>query len=129
MLCEQSQAAKTGELQPAGGTTHLFAGRQWQVVGVDFVGSFPKTKRGNKWILVLVYHFTRWQDGIVLPDATAPIVITALDKRVFSYWSVPEVMHTDQRAQFEFELMRDQCRLWGVTHRTSQETFNFMMLG
>lgn len=35
--------------------------------------------------------------------------------RVFSYWGVSEVIHTDQGVQFESDLMRYQCRLWGTT--------------
>lgn len=80
------------------------------------MGPPPEPKRGNKWILVLIDHFTRWLDGIALPDATAPTVIAALDEKVFLYWGVPEVMHTGQGAQLESDLMRYQCRLWGLTH-------------
>lgn len=29
---------------------------------------------------------------------------------------IPEVIHTDQEAQFESKLMKDQCRLLGVAH-------------
>ena len=39
----------------------------------------PETSRGNKWILVLVDHFTRWQEALAIPDATAPVVATTMD--------------------------------------------------
>ena len=80
----------------------------------------PTTPRGNKWILVLTDHFTRWQDAIALPDATAPVVATALDDQVFCYFGLPEQIHTDQGAQFESQLMKELCQLWHVdkTHTT-----------
>jgi len=78
------------------------------------VGPMPETHRGNKWILVLTDHFTRWQDALALPDATAPVVASALDERVFCYLGLPEQIHTDQGAQFESQLMAELCLLWNV---------------
>ena len=83
------------------GKQRLHAGRPWQKVAVDLVGPMPETARENRWILVLVKHFTRWQDALAIPDATAPVVAAALDERVFCYMGLPEQIHTDQRAQFE----------------------------
>ena len=57
----------------------MHAGRPWQKLAVDLVGSMPETSRGNKWILVLVDHFTRWQEALAIPDATAPVVATTMD--------------------------------------------------
>ena len=57
----------------------LFAGFPWQLVGVDLVGPFAVTSRGNKWILVLTDHFSIWQDVLPIQDATAETVAIALD--------------------------------------------------
>jgi len=32
----------------------------------------------------------------------------------FCYFSLPEQLHSDQRAQFQSQLLSDLCRLWGV---------------
>ena len=63
---------------------------------------------------MLTDHFTRWQDALALPDATAPTVATALDERVVCYFGLPEEIHTDQGAQFESELFTELCTLWQV---------------
>ena len=112
--CEVCQAAKSGGTHPAGGRQRLFAGRPWQKVAIDLVGPMPETNRGNKWILVLTDHFTRWNDALPLPDATAPVVASHLDERVFCYLGLPEQIHTDQGAQFESQLMAELCQLWKV---------------
>jgi transposase InsO family protein len=80
----------------------------------------PETPRKNKWILVATDHFTRWQDAIAIPDATAPVVASALDERIFCYFGLPEQLHTDQGAQFESQLLSELCVLWNVnkTHTT-----------
>ena len=92
----------------------MYTGRPWQKVAVDQVGPLHKTPRGNKWILVVSDHFSRWQDALPLPEATAPTVATALDERVFSYLGLPEQLHSDQGAQFESQLMTELCQSWRV---------------
>ena len=112
--CEVCQTAKHGGTRPAPGRRRMYAGRPWQRVAIDLVGPFPATTRGNRWILVRTDHFTRWQDALALPDATAPTVASCLDERVFSYLGLPEQIHSDQGAQFESILMEELCAIWKV---------------
>ena len=118
--CEQCQVAKHGGLHPSSGRRRLYAGRPWQQVAIDLVGPFPPTPRNNRWILVLSDHFTRWQDALPLPDATASTVAQVLEDRVFSYFGLPEQLHSDQGAQFESQLLSELCEKWGIkkTHTT-----------
>ena len=118
--CEVCQKAKSGGLQPTKGRQCMYVGRPWQKLAVDLVGPMPETRAGNRWILVITDHFTRWQDAIAVPDATAPVVATTLDQRVFCYFGLPEQLHSDQGAQFESQLMEELCALWRVekTHTT-----------
>ena len=92
----------------------MYAGRPWQKVAVDFVGPMPETRAGKRWIPVFMDYFTRWQDAIPIPDATAPVVAAALDQQVFCYLGLPEQLHLDQRAQFESHLMKELCSLWRI---------------
>jgi hypothetical protein len=93
--CEVCQVAKNGGVTGATGKRRLHAGRPWQKLAVDLVGPMSCTPRGNKWILVITDHFTRWQDALAIPDATAPVVAAALDERVFCYLGLPEQIHAD----------------------------------
>ena len=112
--CEICQMAKDGGTAQAKGTRRLYSGRPWQKLAVDLVGPMPKTERGNVWILVLTDHFTRWQDAMAIPDATAAAVAATLDERVFCYLGIPEELHSDQGAQFESALMEELCALWQI---------------
>ena len=118
--CEVCQVAKPGGNKPPGSRQRLYVGRPWQKVAIDLVGPMPKTRRGNQWILVLTDHFTRWQDALPLPDATAPTVATTLDERVFCYFGLPEQIHSVLGRQFQSQLMSELCALWQVqqTHTT-----------
>jgi len=112
--CEVCQASKHGRPTETTGRRQLYAGRPWQVVAVDLVGPMPLSARGNTWILVLTDHFTRWADALAIPDASTPTVARALDQNVFCYLGLPELIHTDQGAQFQSQLMGHLCRIWGV---------------
>ena len=93
--CEVCQKAKSGGLQPTKGQQRMYARRPWQKLAVDLVGPMPETGAGNRLILVITDHFTRWQDAIAVPDATAPVVATTLDQRIFCYFGLPEQLHSD----------------------------------
>lgn len=112
--CETCQLAKHSTTPTSNHRLRLYAGRPWQRVAVDLVGPMPETDRTNKWILVISDHFTRWMDGIALPDATTPVIAHALEERVFAYFGLPECIHSDRGSQFESELMAELCKLWGV---------------
>lgn len=94
------QMVKVGGIQETHGR-RLYAGRPWQRIAIDLVGPMPITPLGNRWILVFTDHFTRWQDALPLPDTSAPTVATTLEERVFCYFDIPEIIHSDQGAQFE----------------------------
>ena len=111
--CERCQQSKKNRSKSGSTQYHLYAGRPWQVLAVDLCGPFPKTPRGNTQILVMTDHFTRWCDAIPIPDGKADTVASVLDERVFSYFGVPEEIHSDQGRQFESQLFQELCTLWG----------------
>ena len=94
--CEPCQKGKNGGLLPSQDHRRMHTGRPWQQLALDLVGPLPTTDRGNQWILVLTDHFSRWQDALALPDATAPTVVTHLEERVFCYFGLSEQIYTDQ---------------------------------
>ena len=112
--CEICQAAKHSNQMTNHNRQRLQAGRPWQVLSVDIVGPFPPTPRGNTNILVLSDHFTRWRDALPIPNGSAEVVAEVLEERAFSYFGLPERIHTDQGAQFESKLMAELCALWGI---------------
>lgn len=60
-------------------------------------------------ILVLAGHFTRWYDAIPIPNGAAVTIARILDERIFSYYRIPEKIHSDQGRQFESDLFQEFC--------------------
>lgn len=86
-------------------------------VAMDIVGPFPLSSRGNKYILVVQDHFTKWTEAYALPDYTAKTVAQAFVYEFVSRFGAPLEVHTDQGRNFEAELFKEMCRLLG-SHKT-----------
>ena len=68
--------------------TEYQAGAPIERVHLDFLGSLPKTKYGNEYILMMVDQFTKWVECIPLPTQTAEVTARAAVK-LFSQGLVP----------------------------------------
>ena len=53
------------------------AGAPMERVHLDFLGSLPKTKYGNEYVLMMVDQFTKWVKCIPLPTQTAEVTARA----------------------------------------------------
>ena len=59
-------------------------GYRW---GVDFAGPLPTTKRRNKYVLVMIEHFTKWVELLALPNKTSDLTARALLEGVLErFW-------------------------------------------
>ena len=79
------------------------------------MGPLPVTSHGNKHILVVMDHFTKWCEAFATPDQKARTVAEILVNKVFSPFGPPAVLHSDQGAHFESNLMHDICTLMGIS--------------
>ena len=80
---------------------------------MDIVGPLPRTKSGNKYILVMCDYATRWPEAVALKAIDAETVAEEM-VRIFTRVGVPEEMLTDQGANFTSGLMKEVHRLLGV---------------
>lgn len=70
-------------------------GEPFERVIVDYVGPFPHTKAGNKFLLTIMFSMTCFPEAIPMCKITAPAVIKALVK-FFSLFGLLKVLQTDQ---------------------------------
>ena len=81
---------------------------------MDLVGPLPRTKAGNRHILVLMDYSIHWPEAIPLRNTDSKTIadeIAALFARV----AVPEEILTDCGTNFVSRLMQELYRLLGVT--------------
>ena len=88
--------------------------------------TLPETARGNRHILVAMDHFSKWCEAFLNKDQKETTVsnINILINKMFSRFGPPIVLHSDQGANFESNLMHKMCDLIGMakTRTTAYHT-------
>lgn len=74
------------------------------VVHVDILGSFIRSVRGYKFILVIIDRFSRYCELALLADMSAETVALAFYEHLICEHSVPQEIITDRGSQFRSEL-------------------------
>jgi hypothetical protein len=94
----------------------IAVGEPFTFWAMDYMGPLPETSDGNKHILVVVDHFTKWgSEAFATPDQTASTVMPLLISRIFSQFGPPAVLHSDQGHNFESVFMHEICDAMGIT--------------
>ena len=81
---------------------------------MGYMCPLPKTARGNKHLLVVMDHFTKWWEVFPTQNQRASAVADILVNRVFSRFGLPTIIISDQRRNFESNLMQEVCSLMGI---------------
>ena len=89
-------------------------GQPFSFWALDFMGPIVETSRGNKYILVVIDHFTKWCEAFPTMDQKASTVAQTLISKVFSHFGPPTILHSDQGANFESNLMHEICDFMGI---------------
>ena len=85
------------------------------MVGIDLVGECLETTTGNKWILTITDHFTRWPIAVAIPDKQASTVAKALYEHLITEHGTPRKILTDQGKEFVNEAVELLCKKWGIS--------------
>ncbi|XP_063955624.1 uncharacterized protein LOC135154209 [Lytechinus pictus] len=94
-------------------------GPPFRKVAMDIVGPLPRTKKGNRFILVVCDYSTRYPEAVPLSSIEAEKVADESVK-IFSRVGIPEEILSEQGANFMSHLMKQLCASLGIKQmRTS----------
>ena len=96
------------------GLQHYQAGLPGERVHIDFLGPFPVSESGNRFVMVMVDQFTKWVELAPLPDQTAATTANSFFEQWVSRFGTPIYVHTDQGSNFTSDLFLELCRLLQV---------------
>jgi hypothetical protein len=91
------------------------ATRPMQLLGADFMVPFRVSRNGNKYIMLVIYHWTKFAFGVALPTMCAEATAKVLLDKVVGPFGMFENILTDQGANFESKLIKQLCALLGAT--------------
>ena len=102
--CTVCQRVKTGgnPLMPL--KTFPTPKESWETVSADLVGPLPMTERGNKYLLVMVDHLSRYCALAALPNKTADEVADKITQ-ICAFLNFPKIILSDQGKEFRCATM------------------------
>ncbi|KAL3888934.1 hypothetical protein ACJMK2_001294 [Sinanodonta woodiana] len=83
-------------------------------VAIDFIGPLPRTKQGNKYIMVIGDYFTKWTEAYPVEKIDAKTTAKELIDNFITRFGIPLLIHTDQGKNFESELFKEICIILGI---------------
>ena len=73
----------------------------FEVVGMDLIGPFVESEKGNKYALVVIDHLSGWPEAIPIPSKSAADVQRAWQEDLVARHGCPSVVVTDQGREFK----------------------------
>ncbi|GBL59732.1 Retrovirus-related Pol polyprotein from transposon 412 [Araneus ventricosus] len=89
----------------------------FQRVGIDLLGRFPKSTRGNKWIIVCTDYLSRFAVTKALPTVEAQEVAQFMMEEIVLKHGAPRVIITDRGKVFQSKLVAEINHLCNSRHR------------
>lgn len=105
---------KTTRNMRLGLTGPVQASEPWDVVGIDLIGEFLETGRGNKYVLTMVDHFTKWPIAVCIPDRKAETIARAIYEHLICEHGVPRRILSDRGQELISEVLTILYTKWGV---------------
>lgn len=93
-------------------------GEPFELVLIDCVGPFPKTKSGHEYILTVMCAMTWYPEAIPLRTLRTKPVVKALTK-FFTMFGLPKTIQSDQGTNFTSKLFTQVMKELKVKHVTS----------
>jgi len=121
-MCTACRRTRNPETRPSAPLQIFSAASRFELVHIDVLGggtSLPKTKKGNRYLLVIVDHFSKYGEAIPMPDQKTETILDAFLKHWVWRFGAPNRLHSDQGTNFESNLFQEMCkRLHIVKTRT-----------
>lgn len=106
---------------------NIVTSRPFEKIAADLT-ELPLTRRGNRYVLVVMDYFTKYLNLYAPPDQRATTVAKCLFEDYISHHGVPQGLHTDQGRQFESDLVKELCSRLGI-HKTRASPYHAMSDG
>jgi len=115
--CDTCTKAKGPARKTRGVMRQYNSGAPFERIGLDVLGPFPASTRGNKFLLVVMDYFSKWPEAWPIPNMAAETCASALVENWVARFGVPMEVHSDQGRCFESSVFQEICKNLGI-HKT-----------
>src|SRR5215213_2427428 len=88
--CDSCQ--RRGKKGGKGKLNPIKVGQPFERIGLDFVGPLPRTKNGNRYIIVVTDYLTKWSEAKAMRDAIANNTIGFIYKEIICRHGCPKII-------------------------------------
>ena len=114
MTCKRSKVDNINPNPPCG--KEKICHRPWEMISIDFIGPYPRSRSGNAYALVVTDYFSKFSLIQVMRQATTAAVIKFLENNVFLLFGVPNVLISDNGPQFISRAFKQFLERYNVNH-------------
>src|SRR6266540_7060134 len=86
---------------------------------IDIVGSLPITRKGNRYIVVVMDYFSRWPEVRPLKAANAETVATFIYEEIICRFRAPRILQSDREIHFINEVIQKLTKRFRVRYSLS----------
>lgn len=115
--CSETKAPNITLRPPMG--QQMSSERPFQFIYSDLLGPYPRSRKGNTYILVVLDKFTKFVLLHPLKKASASEVATFIEQHFIQMFGVPETLYTDNGVQYRSKQFLQLVRKYGINHLTS----------
>ncbi|UYV64395.1 K02A2.6-like [Cordylochernes scorpioides] len=116
--CPECQFRKTPSQLPQGLLQPIPpASRPFEKMGIDLMGRFPKSGRGNSWILVCTDYYSRYIETAALPRGTAEEIADFFLQKVVLRHGAPKTVISDRGSCFLSKLFKGVLKICNTLHK------------
>lgn len=112
--CETCAMHKSSQLPPSGLMgKHKNVSKPFQIVSMDLMGPFPRSKSGNTMLLVISCWFSKFVVLFPLRNGKASNICKIIEEQVFLMFGAPEVIICDNGKQFVANQFKELATNYG----------------
>lgn len=114
--CDKCNRCNTGTLERGPLQPITVPKKVWSLTSIDIIGPLPETSRGNKYIVAVTDHFTKYPFACALPQKTAELVANFLYECICLFGCMDSII-SDQGREFVNSVMDHLSDRFGFKHR------------
>jgi hypothetical protein len=116
--CEKCQQFNHATKINKGEMRYLEAETKGQIVGIDLCSGMGRTKRNNKYIMVITDYLTKYVVIVPIPNKKAATVARAIITYWVAYFDWPKEIISDKGTEFQ-GVVDELCKEYDVIHHTT----------
>ena len=99
------------------------SGNPMQRIHIDVVGPLPRSRRGNRYILIVQCSFTKWAEVFAISNQRATTRAKVLVRNWICRFGVSDSIHSHQGRNFESKMFSEMCQLLSI-NKTRTSTYH-----